>query len=91
MSIYLSLDFKILFFRTPSFTHFFHSLTNFISIEGCTVTNILKQINIIPAVYSVQLLCLLMLMPREKENIPHVNKLLSNKAVTIKNFLLITY
>jgi len=30
-------------------------------------------------------------MPREKENIPHVNKLLSNKAVTIKNFLLITY
>ena len=38
--------------------------------------------NIIPVVYSVELLCFLMSIPREKENIPHVNKLLSSKAFT---------
>lgn len=84
MFIYLSVDFKILFLRTPSFTHFFHFLTKFISIEGCTVTNILKQMNIIPVVYSVELLCLLMSMPREEGNVPYVNRLLSSKAVRIK-------
>jgi len=47
--------------------------------------------NIITVMYSDELLRLLMSMPREKENIQHVNKLLSSKAVRIKNFLLITY
>jgi len=47
--------------------------------------------NVIPVMYSVGLLCLLMWMLREKENISHVNKLLSSKAVRVRNFLLITY